>query len=51
MEKGKLAFVAVGGVLVGSGIVYMTTAHMGIGAGLLCVGIVFEILGIRNKKR
>jgi len=45
------AFIPVGISFIGAGTVFMTAVNPGVGVGLMGVGIVFLIIGIKKRKQ
>ena len=49
-EPNYKAFIPVGITFMGAGVALMAAVNPGVGAGLIGVGLVFLIIGIKKKK-
>jgi len=45
------AFIPVGITFLGAGVALMAAVNPGVGAGLIGMGIIFIILGVKNKEK
>lgn len=50
-EPNYRAFIPIGIIFMGAGVVFMTTVNPGVGLGLTGVGIAFLVIGIRKQKK
>lgn len=45
------AFIPIGITFMGAGVTFLATINPGVGAGLIAVGIVFLVVGVRKSRQ